>query len=345
MNRELPIVVLVGTAYERGLAHGTRFKRQISEILDRDLGQLTPTDLASARSRAGGAFKRIEAIAPHVAEEIKGIAAGVGRELHDLILRSGFELLKPINDTGCSAVALQTPSGAIAAQNWDGLPSKHADLALFLHFSQDGFQFAVIDSFGSLGAAGINRYGLGLVNTDLILKGTQAGLPSRVVRRLILEATDVATASQTIKELPHMGGRAYLVADRAGDIAAVEVSAVSGANFFPVGQVQLHTNNTLLFATSQEEDTEALGRIYPSSATRLSSLRTACDREPASVDGVKRMLSNEVGAPDSVSKTSSEAEPTETAFSIILDCGRGELHVAGGRPACTPYRTISLPIH
>ncbi|MBY5324279.1 acyl-CoA-6-aminopenicillanic acid acyltransferase [Rhizobium leguminosarum] len=343
MNPEMPIVVLVGTAYERGIAHGSRFKRQISDILDRDLGQLTAADLAVVRMRASDGFERIRSFAPQVADEIKGIADGMGRDVQDLVLRSGFELFKPMDDTGCSALSAKTQSGAIAAQNWDGLPSKHGDLALFLHFAPDGFQFAVVDSFGSLGAAGMNRHGLGLVNTDLLLSGTKAGIPSRVVRRLILEMPDVRSAAQRIRELPHMGGRAYLLADRKGDVTAVEVSARSGANFLPAADVYVHTNNTVLPATREEEDTEALSRVYPSSTARLSALGSALKREKISVDGVKQMLRDETGAPDSVCKTSSTSEPTETAFSIVMDCSRGEMHLSAGRPTMNAYRTISLP--
>lgn len=345
MNVEMPVVVLSGSPYERGLAHGTHFKREIASILDRDFGLLTERRLSQARTRASESFDRIRSTAPHVADEINGIADGVGRDIGDLVLRSGFELFKPAADTGCSAVSVKTPTGAIAAQNWDGVPAKQGDLALFLHFSPDGFQFAVIDSLGSLGAVGMNRHGLALVNTDLLLVGTRAGIPSRVIRRLILDCKDVPSAKRKIADLPHMAGRTYLLADRSENVAAVEVSARGGANFFPSADIHLHTNNALLPVVAEEEDHEGLSQVYPSSAARLSALQAAANGVELDVESVKRILADEAGAPNSVCKTASDSEPTQTAFSVVMDCARGEMHLAAGRPSMNPYRKFRLPLH
>jgi isopenicillin-N N-acyltransferase-like protein len=63
-----------------------------------------------------------------------------------------------------------------------------------------------------------------------------------------------------------------------------------------------------------------------------------------SIDGVKQVLRDEAGAPDAVCKTASANELTETAFSIVMDCSRGELHVAGGKPTQNAYQKLALPI-
>lgn len=340
---EMPIVVLVGTPYQRGVAHGSRFRSEIASILDRDLMRLPEKELSEARMRAVAAFEAIRKRAPQVAEELEGIAQGAGRTIPEIVLRSGFELLKPFSDTGCSALAVKTKFGGIVAQNWDGLPFKHSDLALFLHFSQSEFQFAVVASFGGLGVVGMNNRGLALVNNDLVLKASRDGIPSQVVRRLILDTTDIKSAASMIASLPHMGGRSYLLADRAGDIAAVEVSAKSGANFLPSADLYLHTNNALLPVTCLEEDEKTLFDIYPSSAARLTALQIAAARENLDVNGVMCALRDESGAPNAVCKTASADEPTETAFSVVMDCARGEMHLAAGKPSVSTYQKIFLP--
>lgn len=343
MNAEMPIVILAGTPYERGVAHGSRFHQEIATILERDLSLLPEHELSKAHRRAVAAFEAIRTVSPPVAEELAGIAEGAGRTVPEIVLRSGFELLKPNNDTGCSAVSIKTKSGAIAAQNWDGLPSKHSDLALFLHFSQSGFQFAAVASFGGLGFAGMNNRGLALVNNDLILNGSKDGIPSQVIRRIVLDMPDVKSAADKISSLQHMGGRSYLLADRTGEIAAVEVSARSGANFLATAEFHLHTNNALLSVTCAEEDTKTLLGMYPSSAARLAALQAAVERVDLCVDGVKQVLRDESGAPDAVCKTASANEPTETAFSIVMDCSSGEMHLAAGKPSVNAYRKIVLP--
>ncbi|WP_250482402.1 C45 family peptidase [Caballeronia sp. GACF5] len=340
---EMPIVVLAGTPYERGVAHGTRFREEISTILDRDFRLLSDHELSQARVRATATFKAIRTVSPHVADELLGIAEGSGRTVPEIVLRSGFELFSPLNDTGCSAIAVKTKSGAIVGQNWDALPFKHADLAVFLHFSDKGLMFAIVASFGALGVAGMNNRGVAIVNNDLILGGARDGIPSQVVRRLVLETQDVKSAAHTLSSLQHMGGRSYLIGDRTGDIAAVEVSAKSGANFLPPGDVLVHTNHALLPVTSSEEDTKSLLGIYPSSAARLAALQAAVACGNLDADGVKQVLRDESGAPDAVCKTASANEPTETAFSIVMDCGRGEIHVVAGKPSVSAYRRIIIP--
>jgi isopenicillin-N N-acyltransferase-like protein len=340
---EMPIVVLTGEAYERGFAHGTCFRKEIASILARNLDSLSTDDLAESRRRAVASLEEIRKVSPQSAAELAGIAAGSSQPLHDIVLRSGFELLKPISDTGCSAVALKAQDGAIVAQNWDGLPFRRSEIALFVHFSKDGFEFAIVAPLGSLGVVGMNHDGLALVNNDLLLNATREGIPSQVVRRLILETSSVEQATAKISSLHHMGGRTYLLADRTGNIAGVEVSARSGANFLPPADVLLHTNNALLPVTLAEEDKQELASVYPSSASRLAALQASMASEERGVDGVKRALQDEIGAPDAVCKTASPNEATETLFSVVMDCARGEMHVAAGKPSINAYRRIVLP--
>ncbi|RUV27667.1 MULTISPECIES: C45 family peptidase [unclassified Mesorhizobium] len=343
MNAEMPIVVLVGSPYERGLAHGSRFRKEISAILDRDLAALSVNKVCDARTRASAAYEEMLSHAPDVAEEIKGIAEGCGRPLNDLVLRSGPELFNLYGDTGCSALAFKTDTGAVAAQNWDGMPAKDVDLALFLHFSHKGFKFAVVTSFGGLCNVGMNSHGLALVNNDILLNESQDGITSQAVRRLVMDMPDVKSARSMLASLTHIGGKSHLFADRNGDVANVEISAVSGANFLPPADVYVHTNNALLPVTTGEENTRALSKHYPSSSARLRSLQAAIAREALSVDGAMRVLRDESGAPNSVCKTASADEPTQTAFSVVMDCARGEIHLAAGRPSLNAYRRIAVP--
>ncbi|MES0056639.1 MULTISPECIES: C45 family peptidase [unclassified Mesorhizobium] len=340
---QMPVVVLVGSPYERGVAHGTLFQNEIASVLARDLGTVPGTERSAARRRAAAAFERIRAASPDTAEEISGIAEGAGQSIHDLVLRSGFELFKRNSDSGCSAIALKTETGAVVAQNWDAPLEKHSELGLFVHISQNAFQFAVVASFGGLGWVGMNRHGFALVNNDLLFDGYKDGIPSQVVRRILLATPDVKSAADMLAALPHMGGRSYLIGDGTGQIGAAEVSAKSGANFLAPADAYLHTNNSLLPATRGEENQDALHGTYPSSAARLQALRGALEREELSVEGVKRVLCDETGAPNAVCKTASANEPTETAFSIVMDCGRGEMHLACGKPSVNGYQKTILP--
>ncbi|RWE81303.1 MAG: hypothetical protein EOS63_09670 [Mesorhizobium sp.] len=185
---------------------------------------------------------------------------------------------------------------------------------------------------------------LALVNNDLMLNGYRDGIPNQVVRRIALAKSDAKSAADALAALPRMGGRSYLIGAQNGEVVAAEVSAKSGAHFLPPADIQLHANNELLPATRAEENQQALHGTYPSSAARLAALRVATAGEEWSVEGVKRILYDETGAPNSVCKTASADEPIQTAFSIIIDCGRAEMHLAFGKPSADSYRKIILPL-
>jgi isopenicillin-N N-acyltransferase-like protein len=228
------------------------------------------------------------------------------------------------------------------AQNWDAPPGVGQELALFIHVGARGFEQAVIASIGGLAWVGCNRHGLALLNTDLMLRSRAPGLPSQVVRRIVLGAQRVDDALAVLGSLPHMAGRFYLLGDAAGAIAGVEVSAARGLRVTRGPGPILHTNHALHSEIREDEDEDALMKTYPSSRHRLDVLRRVA-ANASSVDSVVAALENRQGFPDSICKGRSDAEQTQTTFSIIADCGRGILQVCSGSPAEHAYHPILLP--
>ncbi len=337
----MPVLSLSGTPFERGSAHGARFRQEIrTAIADMEtVHGKACTDIA--RRKAEAAWPRVREFSPSVASEIEGIAEGSEAVVPDILLRSGFEFFDRPMKTGCSAVALSGPGGAIVAQNWDGLPPAAQELALFLHFGADGFEQAVVAAYGGLCWVGCNRHGLALVNNDLVLSSSAKGLPSQIVRRLVLEAPSVSGAVNRLQALPHMGGRSYLLGDSSGMIAGIEVSARLGARVIPVEGPVLHANHALHPDIAAEEDKALLEETYPSSHHRYDVLRRKSPPEPT-VEAVALLLADREGSPDSVSKAASADEPTATLFSVIFDCGGRKLLLCPGAPGDQPYQQFTL---
>ena len=338
----LPIVLLEGSPLDRGRQHGARFRDEIAAALGALRRAHAPAAHAAARDRAQAAWPLILKLAPAVAAELQGIAEGCGAELTDILLRVGFEFFDAPPSAGCTAIACQGPEGAIVAQNWDAPPEVGKELAVFIHIGAQGFEQAVIASVGGLAWVGCNRHGLALLNTDLMLRSRAPGLPSQVVRRLVLGERRVEDALAVLGALPHMAGRFYLLGDAAGAIAGVELSVTRGMRATRGPGPILHTNHALHPDIGEDEDEDALTKTYPSSRNRLEVLRRiAAGATP--VDGLFAALRNREGFPDSICKGLSRAEPTQTAFSIIADCGTRALHVCPGSPAEHSYHPILLP--
>jgi isopenicillin-N N-acyltransferase-like protein len=334
----LRTLILQGTPFERGRQHGLRLRAEIGAVSA--LKAQGSDAYAIARARAASAWPLVKGLAPEVASEIEGIAAGSESDPIDILLRSGFEFFSVPTVAGCSAVAASGPSGAIVAQNWDALPAMAEDLALFLHFRPDGFEQAIVASCGGLCWVGCNRHGLALVNNDLLLSSTAEGLPSQIVRRLVLAERSVTAALGRLKALPHMGGRSYLLGDPSGAVAGVEASARFGVRVNQVESPVLHANHALDPNIAADEDERLLKATHPSSRHRQEMLQRkfppACTPE-----SIALLLSDKEGAPNSISKAISPEEPTATLFSVIFDCGAKGMLFCVGAPGDHPYQQLT----
>lgn len=336
----IPVVSLHGGPFERGRQHGQRFRAEIAAALAALRRSRDAAAYDAARRQAAAVLPEIERRAPDIAAELAGIAAGADSDPLDVLLRSGFELFGLPAVAGCTAIAAANPGGALVAQNWDAPASFAPELVLFLHFGPDGFERAIIASLGGLCWVGCNRHGLAFVNNDLMLSTTAPGLPSQVVRRLILQQQSVPAALDLLRAAPHMAGRSYLLGDAAGRVAGVEVAARIGARVNQAGDLVLHTNHALDRDVAADESASDLQSTYPSSRQRYDILRRRLPARP-DVAAIAAALSDEEGFPDSIAKAASPGEPSETLFSVIFACGDRALQLCAGSPAHHPFQRVS----
>jgi isopenicillin-N N-acyltransferase-like protein len=336
----IPVVILRGTPFERGNQHGLTFRSEIAKALANARAAHGEDAHLAARRQAHVAWPAIMERAPDVAAEIKGIASGAGIDPVDTLLHCGFEFYGLPPASGCSAVAVATPQGALVAQNWDAPLSFAAELVLFLHFGPDGFEKAIIAAYGGLCWVGCNRHGLAFVNNDLMLSSSAQGLPSQIIRRLILNEQSVTAAVAQLRALPHMAGRSYLLGDASGAVAGVEVAAALGARVNQAQSPVLHTNHALDPDIARDESEAALQATYPSSRHRYDVMRRKLPSNPDAT-AIMALLADEEGHPDSICKAASPNEPSATLFSVIFECGARSLLLCPGAPANHPYQRFA----
>jgi isopenicillin-N N-acyltransferase-like protein len=335
-------MVLRGTPYERGHQHGAAFERDIVSVLDRLTRAVPAGILSSARRVAEASWRTMTMFAPAIVAEIEGMADGAHCAVEDVFLNIGFEFFGEPSPTGCSALAFNGGSGAVVGQNWDAPRGTKSSLVLFVHSDPDGSRLATVASRGTLGWVGQNGHGLCLVTNDLMLDTTTAGLPSQVVRRMILSEPDVPRALRLVQRLPHMGGRSYLLGDASGRIAGVEVSPAAGVNDLGGAESLFHTNHALLDQTKAVENHALLQQVYPSTYGRYASLAGTAGPLNSVADAI-HALRNRAGAPNAVAKSHSREEATETACSIVCDPAAGVMHVCLGLPRVGAFVAHSLP--
>jgi isopenicillin-N N-acyltransferase like protein len=334
-----------GDAGERGRAHGRTLREQIHARIAHALPAAPGARPELARPWLA-AIDRLGGRGP-LGAELRGIAAGAGVPLHDIVLLNAFEAFevgRQVELGGCTSVALAGPAGAIVAQNWDANPSLAASVAVHVHSGPDIPTTVLVASPGGLGWIGMNADGVALVNNDLLTRAVRAGLPSQVVRRLALARPTAGDAVAAILAAPAVGGRAYVVADAAGAVTTVELAAEARPRVTDHRDRAVHTNHALDRAIARYEDRALLASTYPSSRSRL---RRASDllgggghTEPGQV--CRRILADHDGYPLSICRHESAREPTVTAASVVFDCGSRHASIALGNPCAAAPFEIAL---
>lgn len=316
----LPVVVLEGSARERGAQHGAAFRARIQDRianLDAKLGASLPGALARSRR----VFADLEGAAPSVFDEVRGIAHGAGADVGKVTLLSAFEMTGEAA-AGCTSVGLAGRGGAVIGQNWDALPDAAQDIVVFAHRVANRVILLTVASIGSVGWVGANEHGLGLVNTDLVLRGHAESLPSQFVRRIVLEKHTRADAVAFLSAIPHAGGRSYLLGDADGGVSCIEVGPGPLVRSLKPSGLVVHTNHALHPDLAAIEDEIGLQRTYPTSPRRLEAARRRAQGAAAGMRQLTAILSDRDGAPDSVWKSASEREPTQTVFTFAFDCAK-----------------------
>ncbi|MFH8739392.1 C45 family autoproteolytic acyltransferase/hydolase, partial [Streptomyces sp. NPDC017964] len=184
-----------GTAYERGEQHGRELARAITERV----GWTVSPDLdTTQRTRIAQPWlDATEELDADLVREMAGIAAGSGTTLAEVVLLNCFEafrMLKAEEQEGCTAVGVTTNGQTVIGQNWDANAQRAIGLAVHRHRDPEAPDVAVLASPGGLGWAGMNEYGLALVNNALVGGPITPTTPSQPIRRFLLKQTDLSSA-------------------------------------------------------------------------------------------------------------------------------------------------------
>ncbi|MBB3659721.1 isopenicillin-N N-acyltransferase-like protein [Rhizobium sp. BK650] len=289
-----------------------------------------------AKSLGAKSLARLRTIAPDLTAELNGLAESTCLDILDVYLLSCFEYFGEPR-TGCTSVGLRTSEGTFVAQNWDA-PARSCDQLVTLLHEDPNRPFVTIASAGSLGWVGMNAAGFAFVNNDLIVDKSRDGMPSLVIRRLMLATGSVPEALAVLKKSDHLSGRCFVLGDATGRLSMAEISPAAGVADAAY-EVIRHTNHPLLPEIALWEDTEAVAQLYPSSRERLRAANHLPLQTPRDIQA---LLRDRAGAPDAICKSISQREHTETVLSVIFDCRRREMMIALGQPDRVPYRHFKL---
>lgn len=355
-DRNIRMLVLVGSPYNRGLIHGQTLKNEIGEVIQLwkkdDIEKRFSVDADSFVSDFLETTDFIPAIrrwTPEILEEVKGISDGSGIDFNTMLVyqfpdeqwRNGGDVIAE----RCTAVGVnkQGERPTYVAQNMDAAPSYYHRYKVLLHIKHEDSD---LESFvftipGLIALNGMNNKSIAITcNTLSQLEYARDGLPVTCILRGVLKQNTLKEAEQFIHDVRHACGQFYVVGGPEKALG-FECSANKVSQFIPYEGADrtYHTNFPLVndnYGARYLERLKELNRTVEEGAYycyRFEALekRLKDSSKMIDLDTIKSTLSSR----DSEKKPISNKWTLGCSIMILSD--NPEFHLAPGRPDLTPF--------
>ena len=265
---DFQVLVLEGSAKERGRAHGEALRKEIQamvgewkENIYQDL-RLDPDQFLTELVQETNFIPAIQRWTPALLEEVEGIAEGTGLDFNTIFARQlsdeepWFRMEKRLGKCWgypehCSAIGCnpQEQAPAIAAQNMD-TPAYYDGYQVLFHIKYPDSPLEILNFTiaGKIILSGMSNAGVAICcNTVLPLNYTKDGLPVDFVVRGALEQANLDAAVDFMYRIPHASGQNYLMGGPAR-VLSLECSAnkVEEYQIYPNADRVWHTNHPLI---------------------------------------------------------------------------------------------------
>jgi predicted choloylglycine hydrolase len=340
-TRELKVLHLSGSPYERGLQHGRRLRTEIGKLVSlwkEDLGRQAKTDPDSLIKRFLAETNFMPAIqkwTPDLLDEVKGIADGAGLPFETMF---AFQLVDEMwvyldqpAAGHCSSMGVVKTGAhpAYVAQNMD-LEAFRDGFQVVLHIAgnQSLPEQFVFTSAGLIATNGVNNRSIAIAcNTLLQLSASRDGLPVAFVVRGVLAQTSPEDAVKFIKGITHASGQNYILgaSDRVFDF---EASARKVVEFRPAvdGSIVYHTNHPLANDDLKPWHLKQMASLSPEerskgdSETRLASVKQRFLKPASGIDEgvIKATLRSRDSDLHPVCRSRKEGDPFFTFGATIM---------------------------
>ena len=367
-SRSLPLIEVSGTPKERGRTYGEAAREEIArslayyrEAFSFASGLDWPQVLAKARTWR----PVVEEAAPHLLEEMDGIAEGAGVTGDDILALNARGEIVRSNDSsftgmpateradGCSSYALLPEATAdghtYCGQNWDWRVGTQATTVIVRVVQPPKPTVVMQVEAGQIGRHGVNSAGIALNANGLDGRfGTPPGLPQPLLRRMILDSVNMREAIQVPFSVRQQIATNLLITHRDGLAIDLETTPVTHRWGYPADGILVHGNHYLygvpepVTNTYRPSSIDSLYRV-PIIEKGLQAVRDASGSE-----GVRKVvvetMSDHFGHPDSVCE---HADPNvvevlryQTIMNSLADLTTGEYRVIPGNPCEGEYELL-----
>ncbi|WP_405188435.1 C45 family autoproteolytic acyltransferase/hydolase [Streptomyces anulatus] len=375
-TRILPVIEISGSPLERGRQYGEAVRPQLHAALgyyEEAFGRSAGLTWDQVTARAARWLEPVRAYAPHLVEEMRGIADGAGTGLLDVLaLNARGEVIYdksfaeiaadgagegPADEEpaeGCTSFAAYGPASGdghvYAGQNWDWRAGV-ADTVVMIRIVQPPKPTLIMQvEAGQIGRQGANSAGIAFNANGLGGRfDDRIGLPQTVVRRTVLDQDNIADALDVLcRTRAHIASNALLTC-REGFAIDLETTPAGHGWMYPTDGLLVHGNHyqagipaPLAAAGYRPMSSDSLVRV-PRAEQGLAALRHSTGPEE-SRQLIRRAMSDHLGHPESLCTHPDPRRPAvehwATLVSSLADLTTGDYHVTAGTPCDRAYQHL-----
>jgi isopenicillin-N N-acyltransferase-like protein len=364
----IPLLTTEGDAHARGLAHGRRFAREVSENVETYLRRFAASglDRADAFVEAERWLDAIERQNASYAEEMRGIAEGAGQSEETIaLLNARYELaftlfgqdaskgaLAEVGPDGCTTFGLLPEATADRhtwlGQNWDWLEGVHGRTFILQGRRRDKPSFVCLTEAGIAGGKmGVNECGVGLVENGLASSHDGRNpyrTPFHVRCREVLDAESFDDATRPVTETSRTCSANFVIGQAGGKVVDIETSPDHASRISPAGGIVTHSNHFL----SAGHGVSLLEKSAPNTLHRVDRMRRLLERHRGAItyEHMRAAATDHAGEPYAICRhpdpNQPDAKRTMTVGAVLIDLDARVMHVANGPPCSNEYVAFGL---
>ncbi|MFF8841269.1 C45 family autoproteolytic acyltransferase/hydrolase [Streptomyces sp. NPDC015127] len=367
MTHSIPLVEVSGTPLQRGRQYGEAVRAQLETAVgyySEAFGSSAGLTWQQVTARAARWQEPVRDYAPHLLDEMRGIADGAGLDLLDIlalnargevIYDDSFAQMREDEEPaeGCTSFAAYGPASGDghvwAGQNWDWRAGV-ADTVVMLRIVQPPRPTLIMQvEAGQIGRQGANSAGIALNANGLGGRfDDTVGLPQTVVRRTVLDQSTVTDAlDELCRTRAHIASNALLTC-REGFAIDLETTPQGHGWMYPSDGLLVHGNHyqagvpAALAGHYRPLAADSLVRV-PRAEEGLRRLRESTGADE-SRKLIKHAMSDHLGFPESLCTHSDPRKPRikqwKTLVSSCVDLTAGDYHVTPGTPCDHDYEHL-----
>ena len=314
--------------------------------LDR-LSSQAPDGVAAALEAANASASFVEDYAPHLLDEIRGIADGAGIPFEQVMLLQVRNQLDATLEAGCTSVALPAEArsgrGPVVAQNWDNDAALSGSIVVITRRPVGQPALMTVGPAGLIAYIGFNDRGLAACLNTLPAPRRDEGVPHYFTLRQLFGGSSLDEALAAVERAQRVIP-ANIMLSTPGGPADLEVG-IDGVYVLhdggPHGAVT-HTNHCL--HPQLRTVAERYGDLAQSRArkTRIDAL---LGTSPIGIPDLQDALRDHAAYPRSICRHPNDDAATgwwQTVLSVIIEPREGRMHVSRGNPCGRPYERYVL---